>query len=59
MAIFDFKCNNKKCKEYQNMIELIVKVEEKPLCEKCNKKLVREFPAPKGYVRGSDNPVRQ
>lgn len=56
MPIFDYHCNGLDC---QNKEELLVNSSEKPNCSKCGRILEKQVSAPKGYVRGSNNPVKQ
>ena len=56
MIMFDYWCG--KC---QSVTERLVSREtaESQSCDLCRGDLVKCFPAPKGYVKDSDNPVKQ
>lgn len=48
MPLYDFECS--KCdKKYEVMVPLD-KLKEELKCPKCNEKLERQFPAPRGIV---------
>lgn len=38
---------------------MLIGHDAKPICFKCGTELKRDFPAPKGYVKGTHNPVKQ
>lgn len=59
--MFDYICNNEQCSLDLQPVELLVSEEfqDDQLCEKCAGKLRRIMSATKGYVKGSDTPVRQ
>ena len=41
MPIFDFKCTNKKCKQYNKIRELMVKSHKGNMCPECKQALQR------------------
>lgn len=54
----DYECQNTSCSEQGKSIELFLDANDTPLCSECNNVLNRLIPCPKGYVRGTKNPVR-
>jgi hypothetical protein len=56
---YDFQCTGVSCPEHFKMKELMVVEGEEPECHLCHKIMDREFPAPKGYVRGTHTPCKQ
>lgn len=56
--IFDFYCSSKTCKNKDKLKEMMVEDDETPECSLCGALLEKEFPAPMGYVYGTQNPVK-
>ncbi len=52
MPIYDFKCLNEKCKDYDNTFEAILKLSDKtlPECPTCSKDMVEKL-LTAGYFR--------
>lgn len=59
--VYDYICNNENCKLDLQVIELLVSDEylDAQKCELCKGKLRRVLSAVKGYVKGTENPVKQ
>ncbi len=59
--IFEYICNNENCEKDLEPVELLVddSLIDEQKCELCKSKLSRILSATKGYVWGTDNPVRQ
>ena len=61
--IYDLVCVNKHCLNFQVpdidvWLECINGILETRSCTACSKQLGIEIPAPKGYVKGTKNPVK-
>ncbi len=54
MKVFDYTCSN--CSVTVERITDASEIDSQE-CDKCQQPMAREFPAPKGYVRGTSNPV--
>lgn len=53
--IFDFQCHNKDCSKYNKVEELVIVIDEIPICESCMCSLSRLISATKSSILGTDN----
>ena len=60
LKVFDYACQEPDCKYCGDRIERFVNSsnEDFQKCQGCRMPMDKEIPAPKGYVRGTTNPVR-
>ena len=62
MPIFDYICVNSQCASHNQLTEVLVRASEvgHPVaCDVCNHIMKPQVAAPRGYVVGSRNPVKQ
>ena len=58
--VFDFTCTNLICPQYNKSKEFLIKSNyESITCDDCAQVLLIQLGATKGYVIGSENPVKQ
>ncbi len=60
--VYEYECHGMGCPEHFKVIEKLLessRQEEPQLCSLCHRQLVRVMSATRGYVRGSENPVKQ
>jgi hypothetical protein len=59
LQLNDYQCTNLPCPNAAKIVELLLEPQARPRCEGCQQEMTKEFPAPKGYVKYSHNPVKQ
>ncbi len=59
MPLYTYSCLNTDCDKSGYTLDLLTKFEEQPVCPSCGQYLYRGISAPKGYVKGTTNPVKQ
>lgn len=58
--MFEFSCKGTDCPKHDTVIERLVDPQTMDFeeCDECSRKLHQVISAPKGYVRGTINPVK-
>lgn len=61
MIVIEYYCTRLDCGEHFKPVERFIHVEDidDQICERCQGNLFRCLSATKGYVKGSENPVKQ
>ena len=60
LKIYEFECINDKCSVFLKTHERFLHTgeEESQVCYECHGDVAKVFSATKGYVKGTDNPVK-